>query len=436
MILVGELALWVALLMAAWGALVSFAGGRASRFDLVASGERSVYATFACLVLATAGLLVALVTSNFSFEYVTAVTSANLPRGYKITALWAGEAGGMLSWTLMLSMCAALVVAANRRRSRALMPYVGAALSMVLVVFLAVLCFDVNPYERLVSVPVEGRGMNPDLQHPAMAVHPPALYLGYATAAIPLAFATAALIARRLDEESILTVRRWATVSWFLITVGVVSGMWWTYADGAPGRVWWRHPIENASLFPWLAATVFLVVASRRRGLATERARASRYALSVGIVVVLVACVGFAFRTERDVTLGPGDVVTLADPYHRDWAFASQGLSDYPERNRTVEALPLRITREGRPVALIVSERRQYVDSRGVPTFEPSIQPGIDHALLQDTYVALTGIVGDRATLRIAFYPLMTWLWLGAIAIAIGGAMVLWPTAAAREGSA
>ena len=422
--------------MAAWGAIVSTAGGRASRVDLVASGARSVYATFACLVLAIAGLLVALVTSNFSFEYVTAVTSANLPRGYKIAALWAGEAGGILSWALMLSMCAALVVAANQRRNRTLMPYVGATLSMVLAVFVAVLCFDVNPYERLVPIPVEGRGMNPDLQHPAIAVHPPTLYLGYATAAIPFAFASAALIARRLDEESILTVRQWATVSWFLMTVGIVSGMWWTYADGGPERVWWRDPIQNKSLFPWLAATVFLVVAGRRGGLATERARASRYALSIGIVILLVACAGFAFRTERDVTLGPGEVATLSDPYHRDWAFASQGLSDYPERNRAVEAVPLRVTRAGKLVRLIVSERRQYVDSRGAPTFEPSIEPGIDHALLQDTYVALTDIVGDRATLRIAFYPLMTWLWIGAVAVAIGGAMVLWPTAVARDGGA
>jgi cytochrome c biogenesis factor len=433
-ILVGELALWVALLMAPWGAIVSFAGGRSARAELVASGERSLYATFACLVLATAGLLTALVTSNFSLKYVAGVTSANLPSAHKITALWAGEAGGILSWALMLATCAAFLVAANQRRDPTIMPYVAGTLSIALVLLLAILCFDVNPYERVTPVPVEGRGMHPDLQHTAMAVHPPALYLGYATAAVPFAFAIAALIARHLDGETVLSVRRWATVSWFFMTLGIVSGMWWTYVDGSAGKDWWRDPIERGSLFPWLAATIFLSVVRRRSVALANRAKAPRYTLYVGSAAFLIASTGFMFRAERDVMLAPGDVATIVDPYRRAWTFVSQGLSDYLEHNRAVEAVALRLTRGGKPAGLIVGERRQYVDSRGVSTFEPSIEPGIDHSLLQDTYVVLTNLTGDRATLRIAFYPLMSWLWIGGILIAIGGAMVLWPHYVASEG--
>jgi cytochrome c biogenesis factor len=434
--LVGELALWVALLMAAWGAIVSFAGGSSARAELVASGERSVYATFACLVLATAGLLVALVTSDFSFQYVATVTSANLPTGYKVSALWAGEAGGMLAWTLILSMCTALAVASSQTRHGLVMSYLAGTLSVIVLLFLAVLCFDVNPYERVVPIPVEGRGMDPDLQHAAMAVHPPTLYLGYATATVPLAFAVAALIARTLHEEALLAMRRWATVSWLFMTIGMVSGMWWTYVDAGSEREWLRDSIERSSLFPWLAATAFLYFSSGRRVVVSTRTRPARYTLYVGLAVFLMASAGFAFRKERDVTLGPGEAATLVDPYRREWTFTSQGLSDYPELNRAVEAVPLRVTRGGKPLGLILTERRQYVDSRGASMFEPSIEPGIHHSLVQDTYVVLTAIAGDRATMRIAFYPLMAWVWIGGFAIAIGGAAVLWPMVSARDARA
>ncbi|HJR65172.1 MAG TPA: cytochrome c biogenesis protein CcsA [Gemmatimonadaceae bacterium] len=442
MILVGELALWVALLMAAWGAIVSFAGGRLGRTDLIASGERALYAAFACLVLASAGLLVALVTSDFSVEYVASVTSANLPLGYKVAALWAGRAGGMLSWTLLVSVCAAIAVAGNQARNRSATPYVSAMLSVVLLFFLAMLCFDVNPYARLVPIPVEGRGMHPDLQHPAMTVHPPTLYLGYAAAAIPLAFTIAALATRNLDDDATLAVRRWATVSWLFITMGIGSGMWWTYVNAGAGTAWLRDPIERSSLFPWLAASAFLYFAMRRRGrpdvasgdVVGMRTRAGRYTLYVGIVVFIIASAGFTFRKEREVTLAPGEATTLVDPYRREWTFTSQGVSDFPELNRAVEAVPLRATRDGAPAGFIVSERREYVDSRGLATFEPSLEPGIDYALLQTTYVVLTNIAQDRVSLRIAFHPLMIWVWIGGIAIAIGGTMVSWPVRLVRRG--
>ncbi len=443
MILVGELGLWVALLMAAWGAIVSFAGGRLGRADLIASGARALYATFAGLVLASAGLLVALVTSDFSLAYVASVTSANLPLGYKVAALWAGRAGGMLACSLIVAVCAAIAVAANQTRNRAAMPYVSGMLSVVLLVFLAILCFDVNPYARLVPIPAEGRGMHPDLQHPAMVVHLPTLYVGYAAAAIPFAFTIAALASRTLEDEAALDVRRWAAASWLFITMGIVSGMWWTYVDAGPEPAWLHDPIERSSLFPWLAATAFLYVAKRRDvraraagALVGTRTLAGRYMLYVGIVVFVIACAGFTFRKEREVTLAPGESTTLVDPFGREWTFTSQGVSDFPELNRAVEAVPLRATRAGAPPRFIISERREYVDSRGQATFEPSIEPGIDYSLLQATYVVLTNIARDHVNLRIAFHPLMVWVWVGGIAIAIGGTMTFWPARLVRGSDA
>ncbi len=422
MTLVGELALWVALLMAAWGAIVSFAGGSAGRPELVASGERALYATFACLVMATAGLLVALVTSDFSFQYVAAVTSANLPIGYKVTALWAGQAGALLSWSLIVSMYAVIAAVASHARHREVTPYVAGTLSIVLLFLLLAVCFEANPYERVVPIPVEGRGMNPELQHPAMALHPPTLTLGLAATTIPFAFAIAALLARQIDESWILAVRRWGAVSWFFMTIGIISGMWWAYVG--PRRSW-DWPLTGLSLATWLVATAFLSRATRQAKRGTTRA--GRYALYAGVALSLIASVGFAFTKERNASLGPGEAVSLVDPYRREWTFTSQGVSDFPELNRAVEAVPLRVTRNGTPVGLIVTERRQYVDSRGIPTFAPFIDAGIDHSPLQDIYVMLTSITADRLSLRIAFHPLMVWAWIGGIAIAIGGTTVMWP---------
>jgi cytochrome c biogenesis factor len=510
-ILVGELALWVALLMAAWGAIVSFTGGRSGRRELITSGERALYATFACVVLATSGLLVALVASDFSFTYVASFTSANLPVAYRVTALWAGQAGSLLVWTLILSMYAAVVVVTNQRANRAHMPYVVGALSIVLLVLLAMMCLGASPYERRAEIPVDGRGMHPQLQSPGMAVHPPLLYLGYVATTIPHAFAIGALLVRRVDDGWVFAVRRWAAVCWFFLTIGIVAGMWWAYVEPGRGGEWALDPMENFSIVPWITTTglLYALIVQQERGVlrrwsvvlaassfllvllgafiihngiiagahalapsgmanwlagfvvmsvaalaylvatrlhdlplamhfdgalwreqsssSTNRLRIGRYAVRVGGVVLAAAFVGLAFRTESDVSLGAGEETTLVDPYGRQWTFTSQGVSQFAQLNRRVVAVPLRAVRDGKPLGLVGTERRQYVDSRGVPTFEAATEPGIDYSLSQDVYVVLRGVARDRADLRIAFNPLAVWVWIGGAVVAIGGLLIGWP---------
>ncbi len=138
MILLGELALWVALLMAAWSATVSFAGAREGRADLVHSGERALYATFGFIVLASIGLWTALFTHDFSIKFVASYTSANLPKVYTFTAFWAGQAGSLLFWTLILAGdSAAAVLTGRNERTRAFLPYVTGTLSVITLFFLA-----------------------------------------------------------------------------------------------------------------------------------------------------------------------------------------------------------------------------------------------------------------------------------------------------------
>jgi hypothetical protein len=169
-ILVGELSLWVALLMAVWAATVSFAGGQMRRADLIESGERAIYATLAMVILASLGLWTALLTHDFSIRYVASYTSANLPKVYTITAFWGGQSGSLLFWALILAGYSALALWTNRTRNRELMPYVSGTLALVLVFFLATICLGSNPFERLAFIPVDGRGLNPQLQNPGMAI--------------------------------------------------------------------------------------------------------------------------------------------------------------------------------------------------------------------------------------------------------------------------
>jgi cytochrome c-type biogenesis protein CcmF len=269
LILVGELALWVALLMAAWASTVSFAGGALHRDDLIASGRRGIYATFAMVLVASVGLWTALLTRDFSLEYVAGHISANMPNVYVFTAFWSGQAGSMLFWALILSFYSAIVVYANRERNAALLPYAAGTLGAIILFFLATTCFKANPYTRLDWTPMDGRGMNPQLQNPGMAIHPPNLYLGYVATAIPFSFAIAALLTRRLDAQWLAVVRRWSLLSWFFLTCGIVLGMWWAYVELGWGGYWAWDPVENASFLPWLTGTAFLhsIMIQEKRGM-------------------------------------------------------------------------------------------------------------------------------------------------------------------------
>src|SRR5215216_84581 len=255
--------------MATWACTVSFAGGALKRRDLVLSGERGIYMTLVMVLLASAGLWTALFTHDFSIKYVASFSSANLPKVYTFTAFWAGQSGSLLFWALILAIYSSIAVYSNRARNRELMPYVSGTLAIVTIFFLATLCLGANPFERLDWIPPDGRGLNPQLQNPGMAIHPPNLYLGYVGTTIPFAFAIAALITRRLDAEWLTAIRKWTLISWFFNTTGIVLGMWWAYVELGWGGYWAWDPVENASLLPWLTGTAFLhsIMIQEKRGM-------------------------------------------------------------------------------------------------------------------------------------------------------------------------
>jgi cytochrome c-type biogenesis protein CcmF len=655
-ILVGELSLWVALVMAAWTTTVSYSGARLRRNDLIASGERGIYTTFALVLLASIGLWTALLSHDFSFKFVASTTSRNMPAIYVFAAFWGGQAGSLLFWALILSFYSAVAVFLHRKRSSEMMPWVTGTLALVQLFFLLTTCLGANPYSRLDFVPLDGTGLNPQLQNPGMAIHPPNLYLGYVATTVPFAFAIGALFTRRLDNEWLAAVRRWSLVSWFFLTVGITLGMWWAYVELGWGGYWAWDPVENASFLPWLTGTAFLhsIMIQEKRGMLRKwnvvlvvatfllailgtfitrsgviesvhafaqspvgnwfagflviaialtsylvttrlrdleapvtlesvvsreaaflynnlvlcgiafsvlwgtlfpilsewvrgdkitvgppffnavniplgllllaltgigpliawrrassanlkrqfaapvtagltlglllvvlgmrdvyaiisytlagfvaativqeftkgtkarramhgestpvallrligrnRRRYGGYVVHLGIVVLFSAFAGLAFKREHDVTLKPGDAFETRDPWGHTWRFVSQGVSRYEALNRDVTAIALDTWRDGKRLGLLTTEQRQYRDSRGMPTFNPSTEVGIMTSAKQDVYVVLAGVTGDEtAELRINFNPLVVWVWIGGTIMAIGGLIVMWPAAERRK---
>lgn len=254
----GALCLFIALATSGWAALASYNGWRAHLGELVLSAERAIYTTWALVFLAVLSLQYCIFTDQFDLEYVASYSNRALPAIYKFTALWGGQAGSLLFWQLILISYASLIVFTNRRRNRPLMPLVVTTLAIVSTFFLGLVSFMARPFVRLAFMPGDGNGLNPQLQNPFMAIHPPCLYLGYVGLTLPFAFAVAALVTGRLDDTWFRTTRRWTILSWFFLGTGVLLGGWWAYVELGWGGYWAWDPVENASLIPWLTCTAFL----------------------------------------------------------------------------------------------------------------------------------------------------------------------------------
>jgi cytochrome c-type biogenesis protein CcmF len=254
----GTLCLLLALATCGWAVIASYNGWRVSSGELVLSGERAIYGAWGLVLLAILALEYCIFTDQFDLEYVASYSNRALPSIYKVTALWAGQSGSLLFWLFILLSYAALVVLLNRRRNRPLMPVVVTTLGLVSVFFLLLVNFMTRPFLRLAFTPLDGNGMNPQLQNPFMSIHPPCLYLGYVGLTLPFAFAMAALATGNLTDTWFRSTRRFTIVSWFFLGTGILLGGWWAYVELGWGGYWAWDPVENASLIPWLTCTAFL----------------------------------------------------------------------------------------------------------------------------------------------------------------------------------
>ncbi len=269
MSLLGRAALLLALVAALYALVMALGSRRGRRRAWQESAERGVYAVFGLTTLAIVTMWAALLSDAFELRNVAEYTSSTLGAQYKLTALWASQAGSLLLWAWIFSAFSSLAVYTNRNRNRELMPVVVAVLMVVAMFFLGLLSFVTSPFETLGAAPAEGRGLNPLLQNFYMQIHPPLLYLGYVGLSIPFAFAIAALVTRKLDTGWIGSIRRWTIFSWLFLGIGILLGAKWAYETLGWGGYWAWDPVENAAFMPWLVATAFLhsVMVQERRGM-------------------------------------------------------------------------------------------------------------------------------------------------------------------------
>jgi cytochrome c-type biogenesis protein CcmF len=266
----GTFTLLASFVISAYAAIAAIAGARRASRSLVDSAVGAFYLVAALLTVGTAVIIHAFVTNDYSIKYVQHYSDSFQPLIYKLTAFWGGLDGSIMFWALLLAIFGSAAVYVNRDRQRELTPYVVAVISLVQMFFLFLMVAHKNPFDTfLVSVPPNGRGMNPLLQNAYMVIHPPALYVGFVGMTIPYAFAMAALITGHLDDSWLRAVRRWTIVSWLFLSFGLALGMIWAYEVLGWGGYWGWDPVENAGLLPWFTATAFLhsAIVQERRGM-------------------------------------------------------------------------------------------------------------------------------------------------------------------------
>jgi cytochrome c-type biogenesis protein CcmF len=224
---------------------------------------------FVFVAIAFGCLAWSFVQSDFSVLYVANHSQLALPTVYKISAVWGAHEGSLLLWVLLLAGWTVLVGRYSSELPEAFSARVVAVLGLLSCGFLLFTLLTSNPFERLIPAPVDGADLNPLLQDPGLAIHPPLLYVGYVGFSVAFAFAIAAMISGNLDQKWARWTRPWTTYAWLFLTMGIALGSWWAYYELGWGGWWFWDPVENASFMPWLAGTALIhsLAVTEKRGL-------------------------------------------------------------------------------------------------------------------------------------------------------------------------
>ncbi|HET9936444.1 MAG TPA: heme lyase CcmF/NrfE family subunit [Methyloceanibacter sp.] len=254
----GHYALILALAVAIVQTVLPLAGARLRDPQLAEIAVPAARIQFVLIAIAFAALTVAYVTSDFSVKNVWQNSHSAKPLLYKISGVWGNHEGSMILWVLILALFGASVATYGANLPRGLKANVLAVQGSIAAAFVLFIIVTSNPFTRLSPAPFDGEGLNPILQDPALAIHPPFLYAGYVGFSMAFSFAVAALIDGRIDAAWARWVRPWTLAAWMCLTLGIALGSWWAYYELGWGGFWFWDPVENASFMPWLAGTALL----------------------------------------------------------------------------------------------------------------------------------------------------------------------------------
>ncbi|MBV1934640.1 MAG: heme lyase CcmF/NrfE family subunit [Parvibaculaceae bacterium] len=309
----GHFALILALALALVQTVMPFLGAQWNDNRLMATGRPAAQGQFVLVLISFLALSAAFITSDFSVATVAANSHTDKPLIYKIAGVWGNHEGSMLLWVLILSLFGGAVATFGNNLPDTLKARVLSVQGSISVAFLLFMLLSSNPFERLFPAPFDGNGLNPILQDPALAFHPPFLYAGYVGFSMAFSFAVAALLEGRVDPAWARWVRPWTLAAWCSLTLGIAMGSWWAYYELGWGGWWFWDPVENASFMPWLLGTALLhsaIVVEKRGALKSWTILLAIFAFSLSLVGtflvrsgVLTSVHAFAVDPERGLII-------------------------------------------------------------------------------------------------------------------------------------
>ncbi len=266
---IGHFALILALSLALCQGILPLIGAHRNDSTMMSVARTTAYGQFLFVAISFACLIWAFLHDDFSVLYVANHSQLSLPTAYKVSAVWSAHEGSLLMWILILAAWTAAVARFGKGIPRPLVARVISILGLLSVGFLLFALLTSNPFERLIPAAMDGGDLNPLLQDPGLAIHPPLLYIGYVGFSVAFAFAIAAMISGDLDQNWARWTRPWTIVAWMFLTVGIALGSWWAYYELGWGGWWFWDAVENASFMPWLVGTALIhsLAVTERRGL-------------------------------------------------------------------------------------------------------------------------------------------------------------------------
>jgi cytochrome c-type biogenesis protein CcmF len=269
---IGHFALILALSLAVIQGVLPMIGAHRNNEAMMSVARPAAFGQFFFVAVSFACLIYAFVQDDFSVLYVANHSQLALPTGYKVSAVWSAHEGSLLMWILILAAWTLAVAKYSSDIPQLLISRVIGVMGLLSVGFLLFALLTSNPFERLIPAALDGADLNPLLQDPGLAIHPPLLYVGYVGFSVAFAFAVAAMISGNLDQKWAKWTRPWTTIAWMFLTVGIALGSWWAYYELGWGGWWFWDPVENASFMPWLVGTALIhsLAVTERRGLFTS----------------------------------------------------------------------------------------------------------------------------------------------------------------------